>query len=182
MSGHERSDGPSGDLHRLRRGIVAVLVLIAALAAADIALDAPTNWLTGHIVLELTLVAVSIGSALALWLGWRRTADDLMETREALANRSAEAASWRLKAESALAGMAVAIDEQFTVWQLTPAEREVALGILRGAGHKQIAAATGRSERTVRQHAVAVYEKSGCGGRAELAAFFLGGLRIPGAP
>jgi len=49
--------------------------------------------------------------------------------------------------------------------------------LLKGQGHKQIAAATGRSERTVRQHAVAVYQKSGLGGRAELAAFFLDSLR-----
>jgi hypothetical protein len=33
-----------------------------------------------------------------------------------------------------------------------------------------------RSERTVRQHAVAVYRKAGVAGRAELAAFFLSGL------
>jgi DNA-binding CsgD family transcriptional regulator len=51
---------------------------------------------------------------------------------------------------------------------------------LKGLGHKEIAARSGRSERTVRQHAVSVYQKAGIGGRAELAAFFLGELRIPG--
>ena len=51
---------------------------------------------------------------------------------------------------------------------------------MKGLGHKQIAAESGRSERTVRQHAVSVYQKAGLGGRAELAAFFLGELRIPG--
>ena len=45
-----------------------------------------------------------------------------------------------------------------------------ALGLLAGRSHKAIAYATGRSERTVRQHAVADYEKSGLAGRAELAA------------
>jgi hypothetical protein len=39
----------------------------------------------------------------------------------------------------------------------------------------------GRSERTVRQHAVSVYEQSGIGGRAELAAFFLQGLLPDGS-
>jgi DNA-binding NarL/FixJ family response regulator len=71
-----------------------------------------------------------------------------------------------------------AVDQQLTRWNLTPAEREVALLLLKGYGHKQIAARTGRSERTVRQHAVSVYEKSGLGGRAELAAFFLEGLIV----
>jgi DNA-binding NarL/FixJ family response regulator len=59
------------------------------------------------------------------------------------------------------------------VWGLTPTDRDSAFLLLQGHGHKQIAARTGRSERTVRQHAVSVYEKSGIGGRAELAAFFL---------
>jgi len=40
---------------------------------------------------------------------------------------------------------------------------------------------SGRSERTVRQHAVSVYQKSGRGGRAGLAAFFLGDLILPAA-
>jgi DNA-binding NarL/FixJ family response regulator len=71
------------------------------------------------------------------------------------------------------------VDEQFGAWHLTPAEREVAMLLLKGHGHKQIAAATGRSERTVRQHAVAVYQKSGLQGRAELAAFFLEDLTVP---
>lgn len=44
-----------------------------------------------------------------------------------------------------------------------------------------IAGAMATSERTVRQHAVQVYEKSGLGGRAELAAFFLEDLKIPGS-
>jgi DNA-binding NarL/FixJ family response regulator len=71
------------------------------------------------------------------------------------------------------------VDEQMGRWGLTPAEREVALLLLKGHGHKQIASATGRSERTVRQHAIAVYRKAGVGGRAELAAFFLADLELP---
>jgi DNA-binding NarL/FixJ family response regulator len=78
-----------------------------------------------------------------------------------------------------LAGLGRAIDERFTAWGLTPAEREVAMALLKGQSHKQIAFTSGRSERTVRQHAVAVYQKSGLNGRAELAAFFLEDLMLP---
>ena len=72
-----------------------------------------------------------------------------------------------------------AIDAQFAVWQLTPAEREVALLVLKGHGHKQIAGLTSRSERTVRQHAGVIYDKSGLRGRAELSAYFLQDLMLP---
>ena len=80
---------------------------------------------------------------------------------------------------AALEGLGRAIDAQFDAWRLTPAERAVALLVLKGYGHKQIAALTERSERTVRQHAGAVYEKAGLGGRAELSAYFLQDLMLP---
>jgi DNA-binding NarL/FixJ family response regulator len=57
-----------------------------------------------------------------------------------------------------------------------------ALLLLKGYGHKEIAKLLGRSERTVRQHAVAVYRKSNLSGRAELAAFFLEDLLLPPEP
>jgi DNA-binding NarL/FixJ family response regulator len=50
---------------------------------------------------------------------------------------------------------------------------------LKGRSHKEIAYISGRSERTVRQHAVSVYQKSHLGGRAELAAFFLDDVTLP---
>ena len=51
--------------------------------------------------------------------------------------------------------------------------------LLKGYEHKVIAALTRRSERTVRQHAGAVYEKAGLAGRAELAAYFLNDVMLP---
>jgi DNA-binding CsgD family transcriptional regulator len=78
--------------------------------------------------------------------------------------------------------MAVAIDRQLEAWGLTNAEREVAMLVLKGKTHKEIAVATDRSEKTVRQHAAAAYRKAGLGGRAELAAYFLTGLPMPNAP
>ena len=63
--------------------------------------------------------------------------------------------------------------------ELTPAEREVAILLLKGHSHKRIARLTERSDQTVRQHATAVYRKSGLSGRAELAAFFLEDLMLP---
>ena len=160
------------------RLLVAILLAVVALGgAADLYFDQPARWLTPHVLVELTLMVVSGGTALFLARGWRRAEASLAGTRRSLAEREAERDAWRSRAEASLSGLGRAIDEQCTAWGLTPAEREVALHLLKGQGHKQIAAVTGRSERTVRQHAVAVYEKSGLGGRAELAAFFLDGLR-----
>jgi DNA-binding NarL/FixJ family response regulator len=75
-----------------------------------------------------------------------------------------------------------AIEDKFRAWGLTPVESEVALLLLKGHSHKEIAFMTGRGEKTVRQHAVSVYQKSALRGRAELAAFFLEGVTLPGIP
>ena len=83
------------------------------------------------------------------------------------------------EASEALTGLSEAISEQFDGWSLTPAERRVAIGLLKGLSHKGIARQAGGSERTIRQHSVAIYRKSGLGGRAALAGFFLEALLLP---
>jgi DNA-binding NarL/FixJ family response regulator len=75
--------------------------------------------------------------------------------------------------ERALAGIHAQIEQEFDAWNLTVAEREVALLLLKGLRLKEIADARGTSERTVRQQAQAVYKKAGLEGRSELAAFFI---------
>jgi DNA-binding CsgD family transcriptional regulator len=170
----------NGDL-RQRLLLVAALVLMVGGGSFDLYDDTPSNWLSWHVAYEVALIVGGVTFAVALWRGWRRADRSLVETRRALEERKAERDEWRSNAEAALEGLGRAIDEQFTNWGLTPTEREVALLLLKGHSHKAIAYATGRSERTLRQHAVAVYDKSGLGGRAELAAFFLEDLMLPDA-
>ncbi|HSE65466.1 MAG TPA: helix-turn-helix transcriptional regulator [Gemmatimonadales bacterium] len=164
---------------QLRLPLTALLVAIVAGGIVDLVLDAPETWLSVHVIYELALIGAALALTAWLWRGWWRAERSAGVLRRTLAERQAERDAWRARAERALEGMGRAVDEQFRAWQLTPAEREVALLLLKGHGHKQIAAATGRSERTVRQHAVAVYQKSGLQGRAELAAFFLEDLVMP---
>jgi DNA-binding NarL/FixJ family response regulator len=76
-------------------------------------------------------------------------------------------------------GLGTAIDAQFERWKLTAAEREVALLMLKGLSHKEIAAVRETSERTVRQQAQTIYGKANLSGRAALSAFFLEDLLLP---
>lgn len=75
--------------------------------------------------------------------------------------------------DRAMAGIHAQIEQEFDNWQLTIAEREIALLLLKGLRLKEIADSRGTSERTVRQQAQAVYKKAGLEGRSELAAFFI---------
>jgi DNA-binding CsgD family transcriptional regulator len=178
--GVQVEDGEFDD--RSLRVLLAVVLGAAIIGGAiDLVMDAPDTWLSFHVMFELALIAGAMLSAYVLWRGWFRTRASLRETREILETQAADRDAWRVRAEHALAGLGGAIDEHLRRWGLTPAEREIALLLLKGYGHKRIAYDTGRSERTVRQHAVQVYQKSGLGGRAELAAFFLEDLKIPGS-
>jgi DNA-binding CsgD family transcriptional regulator len=162
------------------RALLAVVLLATIVGGAiDLYLDAPEAWWSAHVIYEIALMALAIATSVILWTGWWRSGRKLEESRQMLEAQAAERAAWRASAESALTGFARAVDERFAAWGLTPTEREVALRLLKGHSHKQIAFETGRSERTIRQHAVAVYQKSRLGGRAELAAFFLDDLLLP---
>jgi DNA-binding CsgD family transcriptional regulator len=168
---------------RISLGIAAVLMLVAIAGVIDLVLDAPTTWRSAHVLFEVALMLTSLGFAIYLWRGWLRASRSLDEVRRDLLSRQAalqqERDAWRERAQSALETLGQAIDGQFDKWALTATEREIALMLLKGHGHKQAAALTGRSERTVRQHAVSIYHKAGLSGRAELAAFFLEGLLLP---
>lgn len=162
-----------------RLGLTGLLIAIAAWGVVDLVLDAPEHWLTLHVLVEVGFVLLTLASVIYLWLGWMRARRSLGNTRDRLASNEIERVNWKARATRLLNGLAVEIDAQFERWSLTPAEREVAMLMLKGLGHKQAASVLDRSERTVRQHAVSVYRKSGLAGRAELSAFFLEDLLLP---
>lgn len=155
-----------------RNPVVELLLfaLIALMMLADLASDAAGES-SGilHVVLEALVMLAALAGVLRLW-GAAAAARGL--ARASLA----EAELWRREATKALDSMAEAIDRQFAAWHLSDAEREVAMLLLRGLSHKEVAAERQTSERTVRQQALAVYRKAAVRSRAELAAFFMGGL------
>ncbi len=71
------------------------------------------------------------------------------------------------------------IDTQFLHWTLTDAEQEVALLLLKGFSHKEIANLRGVNATTIRQQAQQVYRKAGVCGRSDLAAWFFEELLAP---
>lgn len=170
-----------GDWEGLRLGPLVMVILVAVVVGGitDLLLDAPTSLLSLHVLLELALILLSGGTAVFLARGWYLTRRSLTGVQADLARRQREREAWRASARVALEGLALEVDRQFAEWHLTQAERETALMLLKGFSLIQIARLAGRSERTVRQHAVAVYRKSGLAGRAELSGYFLGDLLLP---
>lgn len=164
----------------------AVLAVVAVLVAFDVHMDWDDGATPLHVGVELFTVTLAAGSAIALW--WRlqssrrhaRLLTSHLQAAHADAARlRADVAHFRGESQQHARGLGEAIDRQFQRWGLSPAEREVALLLVKGLSHKEAAEVRATSERTVRQQALAVYRKAGLAGRAELAAFFLEDLLQP---
>jgi DNA-binding CsgD family transcriptional regulator len=168
------------------RMLVLLFVAVAMLVGIDLITDLRDQTTVAHVVLELLVVAIGFAAAGGIALRLRRAARDAQDLREQAAQLAEhlrateqEAARWRSEAGDLIAGLSTAIDAQFGRWELSPAEREIALLLLKGLSHKEIAQIRSVSETTVRQQARSLYRKAGLSGRNDLAAFFLEDLLGP---
>lgn len=164
---------------RLALGALVAFAAVALFAVVDLATDVGAGTSAGHVATEGAIVA--IGLAGAAWMARRlvRALHDERSARARLAATEREATRWREEARQLIDGLGVAVDRQFDAWGLSPAEKEVALLLLKGLSHKEIAGVRSVGEATARQQARAVYQKAGLAGRSDLAAFFLEDLLLP---
>lgn len=166
---------------RVAPAAAVLFAVIAGLIALDIAADYRSGTEARHLFTEAAVMALALAGAVTLWRQLsttRRQADRLSVDLEAARQ---QADRFRQEARDALRGLGDAIDRQFTRWELTPAEREVGVLLLKGLSHKEVAAARSTSETTIRQQALAIYRKAGLRNRSELSAFFLEDLLLPAA-
>jgi len=175
-----------GSERRVLTVAIVLFVVVATLAAFDLMADLREGTTIAHVAFEGGVVLAGIGGLL---LGLRRMRSLRRSEREARATAAdlgerlaavrEDALRWRTEAKDLLQGLGAAIERQLVRWHLTTAEHDVALLLLKGLSHKQVAEMRGSSEATVRQQARGVYRKAGVEGRHDLAAFFLEGVLAP---
>lgn len=156
--------------------------VIFALIAVDILGDYGDGIEWSHIVIELMVLVMAV---IGLGMFWRHyhqvTQVALLSLQTNLAAAQKEAVLWREESRELIAGLAAEIQKQFSRWQLTNAEAEVGMLLLKGLSHQEIANVRMASERTVREQARSLYRKAGISGRSSLSAFFLEDLLLPKA-
>ena len=113
--------------------------------------------------------AFQVVAAVALVLGVVVSAVMLVRSTQARA-RAEE--SLRLASGAFLEVM----EEKFTDWALTPAERDVALFAIKGLSTAEIAEIRNTSEGTVKAQTNAIYRKAGVTGRPQLLSLFIDDL------
>lgn len=168
-------------LGRGQRLFVFGLLALLALLGIDIVDDLGHGGDVTHIATEALAFLTSFGLFSFVVFQW---ISEVRAERDLIAGEAGrlqlERNAWREQASNALKGLAAEIDRQFNVWNLSYSEKEIALLILKGLAHKEIAEIRNTSERTVRQQAAAVYCKAGLQGKHQLFAFFLEDLMLPG--
>ena len=156
-----------------------LFVSIAVLVGADLAADYREGTGAAHLLAEAAAFALACAGVVLLWRRLRSAQRAVTYLKTDLSAVRSEADRWQRENEALLRGLAEAIRGQFERWELTTAEEEVGLLLLKGLEHKEVASLRGTSERTAREQARAVYRKAGVTGRAELSAFFLEDLLVP---
>ena len=168
--------------------IGAFLFFIAVLVAIDVVGDFKADGFSKHIGLEILIGLLSMIAF--CWLVFSResarealheTKGLLRDSEESLLNLKQEAEKWKKESSVFIRGLSQLIDTQFDEWKFSPAEKDVALLLIKGLSLKEIADTRQTSEKTVRAQSLAVYGKAAVKGRNELAAFFLEDLLAPSA-
>lgn len=151
--------------HRILVALLLVLqIACAALFVSDILLTIvgaraePVSWQTREFL--------EIGAALGLLLGGVLGAVALSRTKA----KSDEAQARLAELSGAFSDL---MDSRFGDWQLTRAERDVALFAIKGMTTREIADLRNTSEGTVKAQCNAIYRKAGVSNRYQLVSLFV---------
>ena len=144
------------------------------LVMTDIMIDVNSGESTSHLLTEIaleTLIILSASTAMAL-LFFRYYAEKERRVRAASdldSIKHNKTPAHELTKEK----LREKVDATLTTWGLSKSEKDIAFLLLKGVEIQTIADQRNTSEKTVRNQAQTIYEKSGQGGRAQLAGYFL---------
>lgn len=153
--------------------ILFFLVLVAIASGADMIADSSEGVNTTHLLQEAAILLIAIlgVSLIALSLIKKRhEIRDLHTELDQIKNLPLPDSRELMDSKRRLSEV---ISQQFDLWKLTRSEREIGMLLLKGFSFKEIAALRERTEKTIRQQASAIYQKSGLPGRHALSAWFI---------
>lgn len=150
------------------RGVIIAVLGVQALCAAFFSYDilGPLVGLRSAPIPWQAREAIEIGAALGLILGLVMAGLMLRNAQR----RQTEAEERLRRASGAFADL---LHERFDEWELTAAERDVALFAIKGMSTGEIAGLRKTSEGTVKAQTNAIYRKAGVNGRPQLLSVFI---------
>ncbi len=153
--------------------IMGFLALVAIASGADLFADFSQEASISHLLQEAALMALAL--AIFTWLAWdyHNKNRELKNLRRVLEEIRALTPPETSPVSDARHRLGEAIIKQFSHWQLTKSEQEIGLLLLKGYSLKEIAMLRGTAEKTIRQQASSIYQKSGTSGRHVFSAWFI---------
>lgn len=152
--------------------IALLLVLIIMFKLGDLYVDFVNHVQTSHLIQEMALIALSLGIFIFLVRDIKSRSQHAQYLSKQLKLSKEKAEGLSKKVIETKTQFFEAIEEQFTQWNLTSTEKEVALLLVKGLSNYEIAEVRGKSEKTISHQVSAVYKKANVNGRHELAALF----------
>jgi DNA-binding CsgD family transcriptional regulator len=159
-----------------------LFIIITFFVGADMAADLSAGISFTHLGIETVALLLCLSGAWGTGLQLRRALQRSRDLHRYLEGARQDLDRARQEADALRAGLSDALDQQFARWDLTAAQREVALLVLKGLSYKEVAELRDTAEHTVRNQALAIFRKAGLAGRAEMAAFFIEDLLVPRTP
>ncbi len=144
--------------------VVALQILCTVFFVSDILSTvigiraAPISWQTRELL--------EIGAALGLILGVILGVSALFRFR-------ARTVKVEEQLKIAAGAFAQVLQDRFATWGLTPAEKDVALFLIKGMSTAEISQLRSTSEGTIKAQTNAIYRKSGVNGRSQLLSLFI---------
>lgn len=164
-------------LHSEQKYIFAYSLIFGLFSALDLTIDLNRGVNLFHIFFEGSAILISAGILMKLINSERSRSREILVKFTNLEQESfllrEDIKKYKDASQLYVTGISDLIDKQFTDWDLSKSEKDVALLLLKGLSHKEIAQIRNTAEKTVRRQAGIVYSKAKLEGRAQLSAFFL---------
>lgn len=159
--------------------VIVVLSIVTLMVSVDLLNDSKEGVNIWHVLLEGSTGLAALFGVFYFIKGAFKLQHDLSDSLSENVKLKKDAEDWKAEAQKYIEGLSLSIDQQLSKWNLSAAEKEVALLLLKGLSLKEIAAIRNTTEKTARVQSISIYSKSGLAGRSELAAFFLEDLLQP---
>ncbi|MDH5718426.1 MAG: LuxR C-terminal-related transcriptional regulator [Spirochaetia bacterium] len=149
------------------------LALVSIFALWDIYTDIKNNSNLKHLIPEVFFFIITSIAFIFFFRSNLEKELSIKNIKSTNQNLQKKAEYWKKKTIKQRENIRKDIENQFRNWELSKSEITVAFLIIRGYSFIQIASLLKKSERTVRQQAIEIYNKSGFNSRSEFTAFFL---------
>ncbi|OFZ31383.1 MAG: hypothetical protein A2622_02005 [Bdellovibrionales bacterium RIFCSPHIGHO2_01_FULL_40_29] len=159
--------------------IIAILAIVTLMVVLDLLTDSTEGVPIWHVLVEGGAGFAALFGIFYFMKGSYNLQHKLSDSLTENIKLKQEADDWKTEAQKYIEGLSKSIDLQLTKWNLSNAEKEVALLLLKGLSLKEIASIRNTTEKTASVQSISIYSKSGLSGRSELAAFFLEDLLQP---